>query len=213
MVGVQLQRPASVHQGYSIVSAAKEKLQTRFGDACEIMQDDSSSIRLKLRWEHSKFTLTLTCNTGYIHIQGPGGKVLSLAQSIRDIVGGVVYTARHSGAAPTNPSEPEPGEPEPEFTATEPSGTNIPADNPFQATAHGATEATEAAMHNAAHIAAGAGNPIDFSAVTTSPITGNDNIQVGTLVINAQRQDGEENAMSALISGMMNLLRRGAHAR
>ena len=208
MVGVQLQEPASVHQGYAIVSAAKTKLQTHFGNACKIVKDDQSSIRLQLRWEHSKFTLTLTCNTAYIYIQGPGGKVLPLAQSIQDVVGGVVYIARQPGTAPRNPSEPEP-----EFTTTVPSATNVAE----PATAHGAIEPTEAATHNASQIAAGAGTSVSSSTITSSPITGNDNIQVGTLVINAQTQDGEENtadqnAMQTLINGMMNLLRRGASA-
>ena len=146
---------------------------------------------------------------------GPIGKVLPLAQSIQGLVGGVVYIARQPGTTPRNPSEAS--EPEPEATGhggTEALAPNIPEDDISEATDHGATEA--ATMEKASQISAGAGASTISSATTASPITGNDNIQVGTWVINAQTQDGEEqaanqHAMRTLISGMMNLL-RGARA-
>ena len=180
------------------------------------MKDDVSSIKLKLRWEGSLgslFTLTLTSNTGYIQIQGLADKILALAEHIKDLVGGVVYSARQGGAAPHNPSEPEP-----EVTdhgATEDDATNHSATNhganhrgaSAEATDHGATNhgATEEA-------AVGTGTSSSSSGVGASPITGNGNVQVGTVVINTPMEDSpgnatSQNAMSALINGLMNLVR------
>ena len=235
MVGVQLPKPANIKQGYAIMTAARQKLQTHFGDVCEVVKDDQSAIRLKLHWEHSLFTITLTSNTGYIYIQGPQGKLLPLAESVQDLVGGVVYAARLPGTGPHNPSTT--------------SATSDHADDASGPPVHGATEATvhgataaatvhgaagqatvhgaigqataEAAIHgaseqasmpNASETAASSVAPSSSGTVSSSPITGSDNIQVGTLVINTQAQDGMEdistqNVMNTLITGMMNLLR------
>ena len=189
MVGVQLEKPANNHEGYAMMTEALQKLQTHFGNACEIVKNDRSSIRLKLRWDGSLFTITLTPNTGYIWVQGQAAKVLPLAQHIQEFVGGVVYSAKQPGAAPCNPAEDS--QSEPEFTHG-PSAFHGPTD---EATVHGAED--EATVHGAT-LAAGASR--SSGGVASSPVTGNDNIQVGTVIINAQTQDNEENTAQQMVA-------------
>ena len=248
MVGVQLQKPASNHVGSEQMTKVKDTLQTHFGINCKITKDDMSSIKLQLRWEGSKgslFTLTLTPNTGYIQIQGPSDKTLTLAGHIQDLVGGVVYAARRGGAAPCNPNE---GEPNVGATneganahgasteATDHGATNQGANHDgannhgasTEATDHGATDdgATddganhhgEASDHAATNdsateqAAAGTGTSSSSTGVGVSPITGNGNVQVGTVVINTLMEDSQGNAtsqnvMNTLIHGLRNLFR------
>ena len=233
MVGVQLPRPANNNQGYAVMIAARQELQTHFGDVCEVVKDDQSAIKLKLRWQHSLFTITLTSNTGYIFIQGPNGKLLPLAETIRDLVGGVIYVARQPGVAPHNPSMTSAtSDHEDDMSEATAHGTTqatvhgTPVDGATEATVHGATgqAAAEAAIHgaseqasmpNASQTATSSVAPSSSGTVSSSPITGSDNIQVGTLVINTQSQDvsddiSTQNVVDTLITGMMNLLRGGA---
>ena len=221
MVGVQLQKPASNHAGYEDMTSVKKTLVTHFGDNCQIVKDDVSSIKLKLRWRGPQgrlFTMTLTPNTGYIQIQGPADKILALAKHIQQLVGGDVHSARQVGAAPHNPSEQESGD----------GATNDGAD---RAADHGATDhaahqqgtSQEAADHGATshsatmeatvgteEAAVGTGTS-STSGVGVCPITGNGNVQVGSVVINTTVEDGQgstapQNAMNTLINGLRNLL-------
>ena len=88
-----------------MTTRVKLQLATHFGNECHIVMDDTSSIRLKLRWEGSQFTVTLARNTAYITVQGPSGQTLPLAQHIQEIAGGTVYAANEPGNAPSNPHE------------------------------------------------------------------------------------------------------------
>ena len=105
MAGVQLQKLANNHHGYNTMTGVKLRLATHFGNECHIVMDDMSSIRLKLRWQGSQFTVTLTPNTAYITVQGPSGQTLHLAQHIQEVVGGTVYAAKEAGKEPCNPHE------------------------------------------------------------------------------------------------------------
>ena len=256
MVGVQLQKLANNHHGYNAMTEVKLRLATHFGNECHIVMDDMSSIRLKLRWEGSQFTVTLTPNTAYITVQGPSGQTLRLAQHIQEVVGGTVYAAKEAGKEPFNPHEATQAatdhgaaEATAELSATEAatdhsssSGEEAPTDHgAAEATAehsateaatdhsssgeakqpatdhgaaeatttHSATEATQpATVHGAAEPEpefAGTA-PSAAGGTVSASVTGNENIQVGTVVINEQPTQ-DIRAMSALIQGMTNLLR------
>ena len=264
MVGVQLQKLANNHHGYNMMTEVKLRLATRFGNECHIVMDDMSSIRLKLRWEGSQFTVTLTPNTAYITVQGPSGQTLHLAQHIQEVVGGTVYAAKEAGKEPCNPHEATQAATDhgavqaatdhgaAEATAAH-SGTEAATDRSSSgeeaATDHGAAEATAehsateaatdhsssgeakqpatdhgAAEATTAHSATEATQPAtvhgaaapepEFAGTAPSAaggtvsasVTGNENIQVGTVVINEQPTQ-DIRAMSALIQGMTNLLR------
>ena len=226
MVGVQLQKLANNHPGYNMMTRVKLQLATHFGNECHIVMDDTSSIRLKLRWEGSQFTVTLTRNTAYITVQGPSGQTLPLAQHIQEIVGGTVYAAKEPGKAPSNPHEATQAatdhgaaEATAEHSATEAATDhNSSAEATRAATDHGAAEATTthsapeatqpATVHGVAEPEpefAGTAPSAAGGAVSAS-VTGNENIQVGTVIINEQPTQ-DIRAMSALIQGMMNLLR------
>ena len=226
MVGVQLQMPASNHAGYEQMQDIKRTMVDHFGDNCQIKQDDRASIKLKLRWDGplgSLFTITLTPNTGYIQIQGPMDKTLTLAHYVRDLVGGDVYATRQAGAAPHNPSEHESDDGA--TNAGSMASAHGAADHAAGQQSHGATDhaasqqgTTQRAANDdtpnsqeaADHGASGHSGSIG---VGVSPITGNGNVQVGTVVINTGPEDSEGNAtaqaaMTTLINGVRNLLRR-----
>ena len=120
---------------------------------------------------------------------------MPLAQHIQEIVGGTVYAAKEPGKAPSNPHE-----------ATQAATDHGAAE---ATTTHSATEATQpATVHGVAEPEpefAGTAPSAAGGAVSAS-VTGNENIQVGTVIINEQPTQ-DIRAMSALIQGMMNLLR------
>ena len=224
MVGVQLQKLANNHQGHNMMTGVRQRLATHFGDECRIVMDDMSSIRLKLRWEGSQFTVTLTPNTAYITVQGPSAQTLLLAQHIQEVVGGTVYAAKEPGKAPSNPheatqaaTEHSAAEVRAEHSATEAATDRISSEVTQPATDHGAAEATTthsateatqpATIHGAAEPEpefAGTA-PSAAGGTVSASVSGNENIQVGTVVINEQPTQ-DIRAMSALIQGMINLL-------
>ena len=202
MVGVQLQMPANNHAGLEQMTKVKKEVRTRFGDHCKIMMDDKSSIKMKLRWEGllgNLFTLTLTPNTGYIQIQGPADKALTLAKHIQTFVGGDVYTSRRKGTTPHNPCE------------------QVRANNDVANHAGASTEATDpgANYHGANHHEATNDRGTDQGAAGTgtsrsprSRIIGDHNVQAGTMVINMPRENSQENAtISRLIDYLRDFLR------
>ena len=182
------------------MAEAKQQLLTHFGRECQIAKHDDSSCLLKLRWEGAKFTVTLTPNTTYITVQGPSKQTLPLARHIQSVVGGIVYAAKHRGKSPSNPSVAT------DHGAT--TGTTGAADRSH--TDHGATEPEPESADSApvaADHGATAANHGATSGVASSSVSGNDNIQVGTVIINEPPVQSER-VIEAVIHGMMNLMRR-----
>ena len=77
-------------------------------DDITVVKNDASSIRCKARWQDALFTLTLTCNTGYVTVQGPSALVLAFGSHVAGLIGGTVYVAKDTGHPPHNPKEETP---------------------------------------------------------------------------------------------------------
>ena len=112
-VGVFLGRPRSPEAGLRAICRARGKLLVS-GNLTDIIvvKDDASSIRFKATWQEARFTLTLTANTGYIHVQDSSGSSLAFGSHVASVIGGSTHVAKVVGVPPTNAGmapEPKPG--------------------------------------------------------------------------------------------------------
>ena len=201
MVGIFLGRPANSKQGRSVMQAALCLLIDHFGNKLHVRENNASVLRCKVRQGAMLFTITLTSNTGYIHVQGPSGSLLDFANHLVQVVGGVVYVARAPGASPTNPAN----EPEPEVSAAD-----VPAEPEFSTSSHSSRPLAAAA---------GAGAPNDENTEATdtggqqSTIMGENNIQVRNIIVHARfdntdaEQVAEAGTLGALVRRVQGMLR------
>ena len=128
MVGVFLGRPKTCQTGIVIMRDARDTL-LALGSLTNIVvtKDDASCIRMKATWQDSRFTLTLTGNTGYVFLQGPSASLLAFGSHVASAIGGALHVAKDVGADPHNPDAGEGGAPEmTEPVAAEPSAEATP---------------------------------------------------------------------------------------
>ena len=212
MVGISLGTPRSCHVGRTQMREALGKLRGPDGlDNITVVKDDASSIRCKARWRDALFTLTLTCNTGYIHVQGPSSLLLAFGSHVASITGGALHVAKAPGPPPCNPPEQGPDvDPELERPPVNATQTSRPlaAENATQATQTSRPLAAENATQTSRPLAAEpgpGGESVAFSASEGS--------SHNVLVHNAAITINEAELEGALLSGMLRRLLRISQSR
>ena len=197
MVGISLGTPRSCHVGRTQMREALGKLRGPDGlDNITVVKDDASSIRCKARWRDALFTLTLTCNTGYIHVQGPSSLLLAFGSHVASITGGALHVAKAPGPPPCNPPEQGPDvDPELERPPVNATQTSRPL---------AAENATQTSRPLAAEPGPG-GESVAFSASEGS--------SHNVLVHNAAITINEAELEGALLSGMLRRLLRISQSR
>ena len=104
MVGVFLGRPKSCQTGIVVMRDAQDTLLALGSlENVVVTHNDASFTRMKATWRGSRFTLTLTGNTGYVFLQGPSASLLAFGSHVANAIGGVLHTAKNVGAEPHNP--------------------------------------------------------------------------------------------------------------
>ena len=173
MVGFFLGRPKNCQTGILVMRKARDTL-LALGSLGKVVvtNDDASCIRMKATWQGSRFTLTLTGNTGYVFLQGPAASLLAFGSHVAGAIGGKLHVAKDVGAEPRNPSEQagcDPGVTVTEPVAEEPQGFDSEQQHTGTQPA-AADSATDGANSNSA-VLSGQGNVI----ISGSVITLNDN--------------------------------------
>ena len=161
-----------------------------------VTKDDASGIRMKATWQDSRFTLTLTGNTGYVFIQGPSASLLAFGSHVAGALDGVLHVAKDVGTDPRNPdvqaggdpgSDPDPEtSPEAGETVTEEAPGLSPESEQQQHQHTGAEPESEPAF-----VASGAGSSI---------VSGQGNVMVNVTL-------SENTDAPAQVEGLANMLR------
>ena len=198
MVGVFLGRPASADAGLSAIRDARDKL-LAFGSLTNVIvvKDDASSIRLKATWQEARFTLSLTANTGYIHVQGSSGLLLAFGSHVASVIGGSTHVAKDVGAPPTNTGmAPEPGR--------NPENTTTPVTPPTNAAEF--TDSPPELSAAGPELGSGVGSVVTGAAAQGDTLVGEGNVIINNTIVTTS-EAGDASAMNALTNMLRSVLR------
>ena len=199
MVGVFLGRPASADAGLSAIRDARDKL-LAFGSLTNVIvvKDDASSIRIKATWQEARFTLSLTANTGYIHVQGSSGLLLAFGSHVASVIGGSTHVAKDVGAPPTNTGiAPEPGRTT--TPVTPPTNAAEFTDSPPELSAAGPEP--EPALGGGE-----IGSVVTGAAAQGDTLVGEGNVIINNTIVTTS-EAGDASAMNALTNMLRSVLR------